>query len=113
VMGPGELSWMEQALCALEGTGLSGAERMDTVAVLGGHVRAIAAQSRAAGPACSAEQQILVAIGRLVQEHSDRYPAAAAAMADVSGSGGQDQALEFGLRRILDGLGVLIAERAR
>ncbi|MGR7002046.1 TetR/AcrR family transcriptional regulator [Yinghuangia aomiensis] len=50
IMGPGELSWMERAVSALDGTGLTGAERMDAALLLSGHVRAIAQQARAAGP---------------------------------------------------------------
>ncbi|MFJ9522589.1 TetR/AcrR family transcriptional regulator C-terminal domain-containing protein [Kitasatospora sp. NPDC101801] len=110
LVGPAELSWMERAVAALAGTALTGPERLDVVAVLAGHVRAIAQQSRAAGPEGSPEQQLLLTLGSLIATHRDRYPATAAAMAD-SGSGGQDQALEFGLRCFLDGLGVLIGGR--
>ncbi|GAA1144647.1 AcrR family transcriptional regulator [Kitasatospora gansuensis] len=109
LIGPAELSWMERAVAALDGTALTGAERLDAVAVLAGHVRAIAQQSRAAGPAGSPEQQLLATLGALVFGHRDRYPATATAMA-AAVTDGQDQALEFGLRCFLDGLGVRIAE---
>ena len=46
IMGPNELGWLEQAVAALEGTGLDGGERMDAVVVILGHVRTIAQQSR-------------------------------------------------------------------
>ena len=112
VLGPRELAWMEQALTALDGTGLSGAERMDAVVLLAGHVRSIAQQARAAGPAGNTEAQLGDILGKLMQAHGERYPALRAALTSAVQQGGQDQALEFGLARILDGLGLLIAERA-
>ena len=113
VMGPRELSWMEQALAALDGTGLSGAERMDAAVLLTGHVRGIAQQARAAGPAGNPEGQLSATLGELMQAHGEHYPALTSALASVIQDGGQDQALEFGLQRILDGLGLLIAQRLK
>ncbi|MFF8293150.1 TetR/AcrR family transcriptional regulator [Streptomyces sp. NPDC016309] len=112
VMGPRELGWMEQALAALDGTGLTGAERMDAVVLLAGHVRGIALQARATGPAGSPEARFAATLGQLMRTHGERYPALTAALASAARSGGQDQALEFGLHRILDGLGLLITERS-
>lgn len=111
VMGPRELAWMEQALAALDGTGLSGAERMDAVVLLAGHVRGIAQQARAAGLAGDPEAQLSVTLGELMEAHGEHYPALTAALDSATQHGGQDQALEFGLQRILDGLGLLIAQR--
>ncbi|MFJ6773575.1 TetR/AcrR family transcriptional regulator [Kitasatospora sp. NPDC091257] len=109
VIGPKELAWLERVVTALDGHGLTGPERMDAAVLLTGHVRGIAAQARAAGPAATPEAELLAALGTVVQEHADRFPAVAAAMADP---GGRDQALEFGLERILDGLAALIERRA-
>ncbi|MGW3658571.1 TetR/AcrR family transcriptional regulator [Streptomyces sp. NPDC005151] len=115
LMGPKELGWMERALSALDGTGLTGAERMDAVVLLTSHVRGIALQSRAAAPSNAPEAQLLAALGTVLRDHGADYPHLAAATASSvrSGTQGQDQALEFGLDRILDGLEVLVAERAR
>ncbi|MER0243752.1 TetR/AcrR family transcriptional regulator [Streptomyces sp. HSW2009] len=112
VVGPGELSWMERAVRALDGTGLAGAERMDAAVLLVGHVRGITQQSRAAGPKGDPEAQLGAILGALMQEHGERFPAVTAAVDDAARSHGQDQAWEFGLHRILDGLAVLIAQRA-
>ncbi|MBB5938541.1 TetR/AcrR family transcriptional regulator [Streptomyces zagrosensis] len=112
IVGPKELAWMERAIAALDGTGLSGAERMDAVVLLAGHVRAIAQQARAAGPASNPEAELSVTLGELMQAHGERYPAVTAALASATQHGGQDQAWEFGLQRILDGLGLLIAQRS-
>ncbi|MEU3562437.1 TetR/AcrR family transcriptional regulator [Kitasatospora sp. NPDC006786] len=109
VIGPKELSWLEGVVTALDGHGLTGPERMDAAVLLTGHVRGIAAQARAAGSAATPEAELLAALGTVVREHADRFPAVAAAMADP---GGRDQALEFGLERILDGLAALIERRA-
>jgi hypothetical protein len=42
----------------------------------------------------------------------DRYPQVLAAFSDSSPSAGRDDALHFGIDRILDGLAVLIAARS-
>lgn len=112
VPGPGELGWMERAVAALDGTGLTGAERMDALVLLVGHVRGIAQQQRAAGPTDNPEAQFTSALGEVIRAHGEHYPAIAAAIASSAQLGGQDQAMEFGLERILDGLGALIAQRA-
>ncbi|GAA1408440.1 TetR/AcrR family transcriptional regulator [Kitasatospora putterlickiae] len=109
VMGPRELGWLERALAALEGQGLTGAERMDAAVLLTGHVRGIAEQVRATRPNGRPEAEFLTLLGPLVHRHADRFPALAAAMASPDG---RDQALDFGLERILDGLEALITHRA-
>ncbi|MBL1119657.1 TetR/AcrR family transcriptional regulator [Streptomyces sp. 110] len=108
VMGPKELGWLERVVTALDGHGLSGSERMDAAVLLTGHVRGIAEQARAARPGGSPETELLALLGPLVHQHADRFPALAAAMASQDG---RDQALDFGLERILDGLEVLITRR--
>ncbi|MDX3136109.1 TetR/AcrR family transcriptional regulator [Streptomyces europaeiscabiei] len=112
IMGPRELSWMEQALAALHGTGFSGAERLDAVLLLAGHVRGIVQQARAAGQTGNPEAQLIATLGELMQVHGEDYPALTAALASATQHGGQDQGFEFGLQRILDGLGLLIAQRS-
>lgn len=117
VQGPGELSWMERAVSALDGTGLNGAERMDAAVLLVGHVRGITQQAHASGgpaggSAGNPEAQLGVILGDLIQTHGESYPALSAAFASAVESDGQDQAWEFGLQRILDGLAALIDRRA-
>jgi AcrR family transcriptional regulator len=106
-IGPNELNWTEQALRVLPES-LTGAERMDAVATLAGHVRMIAGQARPGG---QAEAELEASMMRAMTEHADRYPALVAAMADIAARGGTDQAFSFGLERILDGLEVLIRKR--
>lgn len=113
IIGPNELGWLEQAVAALDGTGLDGGERIDAVVVILGHVRTIAQQSRTppGPPRHHAQPQLGTVIAELLRTHADRYPALAAAQG-ATGPGSQDTALEFGLERIFDGLGVLIARRS-
>ncbi|KJS52927.1 TetR family transcriptional regulator [Streptomyces rubellomurinus subsp. indigoferus] len=108
LLGPRELAWLERVVAALEGKGLTGPERMDAAVLLAGHVRGIALQARGSGPGGSPEAELLAALGSVVLRHADRYPALADAMADPDG---RDQALGFGLERILDGLAALIDRR--
>jgi len=103
-IGPHELAWTEQALAALP-EGLTGAERLDAVATIAGHVRMIAGQGG------QAEGELAASMIHAMSQHADRFPALAAAMADVGAHGGGDQAFSFGLERILDGLEVLIRRR--
>ena len=109
-IGPHELGWMETAAVVLAGTGLSGSERLDTMAVLTGHVRMIAQQA-AASPRPEAQMQ--TAIGELLRDRADQFPALAAAVSSSVTDEGQDDAFTFGLERILDGLQALIAQRRR
>ncbi|MFF4422615.1 TetR/AcrR family transcriptional regulator [Streptomyces sp. NPDC001549] len=119
VMGPRELEWMERALAALDGCGLTGAEAMDAVVLLAGHVRGIAEQERAAGAGAGSgvagegpDAQLAEVLGEVMRAHGDRFPALGAALASAAEHGGRDQALEFGLGRILDGLELLMTRRA-
>lgn len=112
VMGPNELGWLDQVVGALAGTGLDGAERMDAAAVLSGHVRNIAQQSLGADgrPRRDTDRRLVEMIGRVLARHADRYPALASAL--DGGDAARDDALRFGLDRILDGIALLVAQRA-
>lgn len=110
-LGPNELAWTDRAVAALDGTGLDGGERLDTVFTVAGHVRNTAQQlvtaegTRREG----GEAELDGALAVLLDAHRERYPALTAALAGST----PDQALEFGLDRILDGVEGLIARRAR
>ena len=104
-VGPHEMAWMERAVSVLP-AGLTGTERLDTVAVLALHARTMAAQAANAPQ----EAEFAAAIGAALTRHADRFPAVAAAMADAAG-GDQDQAFGYGIARILDGVEVLLRRR--
>jgi AcrR family transcriptional regulator len=109
-IGPNEIAWLEQALAALEGTGLDGSEKLDVAATLSGHARAIAQQAGAAVSA-SPEHGMESALAMLLPGREDQFPALLAALESAATDGGQDQALGFGLARILDGVELLINSR--
>ena len=106
-LGPYEMGWMEIALAALADLGLTGAERLDAIAVLAGHGRWLAQQDAARLD----EAGMSRAMGEVMRVHGARFPHLTRAMADTAAEGGQDQAFEFGLQRILDGLDTLIRQR--
>ena len=103
-VGPVEIAWLERALSVLP-PGLTGAERFDTVATVSAHVRMFAGQS--VGP----EGDLTAAMGVVMRDHAERFPAVVAALIDIDAHGGTDDAFAFGLGRILDGLEVLVAQR--
>lgn len=107
-IGPNEVAWLEQALAALEGTGLTGSEKLDVAATLSGHARAMAQQATASShPEAGMES----AFAMLLRDREDQFPLLAAALQSAATDGGQDQAFDFGLARILDGVELLINAR--
>ncbi|MCP2165971.1 TetR/AcrR family transcriptional regulator [Goodfellowiella coeruleoviolacea] len=113
-IGPNELTWLEHVVAALAGSGLRGGEVLDVAATLAGHVRTVAQQGRALAGDGGAEQHLGLAYTALVSGREDRFPALAALLADATEhADGQDQALDFGLNRILDGIALLIDARTQ
>jgi AcrR family transcriptional regulator len=111
-VGPNEVGWMESALTTLAGSGLTGAEGLDAIALLAGHVRGLALQAAAAGDG-SMEAGLGRQVAQALAAQAGRYPRTVAAFAESGPPGARDNALAFGIDRILDGLGVLIAARTR
>jgi AcrR family transcriptional regulator len=107
--GPHEMTWLEIALTALAGTGLTGAERLDAVALLSGHVRSLVQVTPPGQP--SFEAELTRQVAAMLSAHPDRYPQVLAAFAESPEPAGRDNALQFGIDRILDGLAALIAAR--
>ncbi|MYV99250.1 TetR/AcrR family transcriptional regulator C-terminal domain-containing protein, partial [Streptomyces sp. SID3343] len=111
VLGPNETDWIESALVALADTGLAGDEQLDAVFLVVGHVRNVAQQSVSSPTAYRDEPEELMSsmVAGATGEHADRYPALTAAVGSAEGA--RDNALAFGLDRILDGLELLIDRR--
>ncbi|MFI1911799.1 TetR/AcrR family transcriptional regulator [Nocardia sp. NPDC020380] len=113
-MGPNEIAWLDSAVAAMAGTGLTAAECFDTVVLLLGHARGLALQT-ATELGDDTEGQLAQELGTVLAAQAERFPHAVAAFAEtMSGDAeetGRGKALDFGIDRILDGLGVLIAER--
>jgi AcrR family transcriptional regulator len=109
-IGPHEMAWLETALAALAGTGLTGPERLDAVVLLNGHVRSLV-QVTLAGQE-DLEAEIARQVSAALSANPGRYPQVLAAFSDSPQPGGRDNALHFGIDRILDGLAALIAARS-
>lgn len=110
VMGPRQLSWLEEAVAALSGNGLIGQELLEAVLVVNGHVRSMA---QFAGRSKAADEAWTASIGTALTENADRFPALTAAVADGAfAEDDESDSLEFGLERVLDGIEVLINQKA-
>ncbi|WP_018684737.1 TetR/AcrR family transcriptional regulator [Actinokineospora enzanensis] len=109
-IGPNEVAWLDRAVAALAGTGLRGGEAIDVAATLAGHVRGIAQQGVAV-PDGSPEGTMAATVGAVLAARADRFPALAAAMRSAAEDGAHDQALDFGLARILDGVAAFVSTR--
>ncbi|WP_306360847.1 TetR/AcrR family transcriptional regulator [Nocardia sp. CC227C] len=114
VMGPHEMSWVETALHALDDTGLTAAEQFDTVVLLIGHVRSLV-QQIGGGDGADAEGRLQREMAAVLAAHGRDYPhvvaALAAAAAGPAGESGRDNALRYGIDRILDGVAAFVARR--
>lgn len=113
--GPNEMGWTEAALTALDDTGLTGPERLDTIVLLNGHARSLAQVFASVGG--DAQEQFTDQFTAMMTAAGDRYPAVTAAFAEEAaavsaGTTEAGAAFDYGVNRILDGLAVLIAQRA-
>ncbi|NKY48948.1 TetR/AcrR family transcriptional regulator [Nocardia vermiculata] len=109
-LGPNELGWMEAALTPLAGTGLTGAERLDTVVLLNGHVRSLVQQT--IGVAGSdTESELARQVGLVLADRAEQFPQVIAAFSDSDPTGGRGDALRYGIDRILDGVAALMTAR--
>jgi AcrR family transcriptional regulator len=109
VLGPNELAWFEGGLRAMTSTTLTAAERLDVLALLSGHVRGIVQQQQSGR---TPEAEIARLMAGILETHADRFPEVAAAFEAAASEGGSDQALGFGIDRILDGVAALMERRA-
>lgn len=112
VLGPNELGWAETALATLAGTSLDGAEQLDTIALISGHVRSLAQQTAGTPHATwgLTERQYTAAMAELLHDHHADFPALTAVLASAAGSPASEQGLEYGLDRILDGIEAHLAD---
>jgi AcrR family transcriptional regulator len=105
-MGPREIGWTESAVAALDGTGLTGAERMDAVFLVSGHIRNTRSASTAGTQPWNRDRSLRSQIAA----HADLFPALVAATDDAADAT-PDSSWRFGLDRIFDGLELLITRR--
>lgn len=108
--GPNELAWTEAGLRTLAATPLSGAERLDALATVAIHVRGLIQQSVVSAEVESGVAELMAGV---LEAHRDEHPETAAAFAEAAAADQRDQALSFGLERILDGLAQRIDRLSR
>ncbi|MBB5872462.1 AcrR family transcriptional regulator [Allocatelliglobosispora scoriae] len=117
---PHQIAWMEEGLTCLRGTGLTESEKLSVILLLSGYVRNEATTS-ADIAAASSEAGITVEIamsayGRLLKSliHPKQFPSLSALIAEgvLDKADDPDEEFIFGLARILDGVGVLVTQRA-
>ncbi|CAM3550442.1 TetR/AcrR family transcriptional regulator [Kibdelosporangium persicum] len=110
-MGPRELGWIESAISALAGTGLTGEEQLDAVFILFGLIRNTQSMSTAGTQPWDADKNVKPLMQELLHRYGDRFPALTAATTGTTCSS-RDNGREFGVHRYLDGLEALINQRA-
>lgn len=108
VPGPHEMGWFEAGLAALATTPLTGAERLDTLVLLSNQVNASVRQAMVSA---NPEASLTAALAPILETHGARFPHTVAAFSETDGSGEQDNALGYGIERILDGVASLISWR--
>jgi AcrR family transcriptional regulator len=117
---PNAVSWVESGLQSMGSTGLSEGEKMSVILLLSGYVRnaaTVAVQVDAAFLAATPPGQDAMSgytrlLGRLIDP--DRFPGLTAVLASgvLDTTDEWDDEFRFGLERVLDGIGVLVAARA-
>lgn len=106
LFGPNELAWTERGLTILAATALRPAERLDALALISGHVRSLVQQSfdGAGRRITDTETRIRHTMAAVLAARAEQYPAVAEALGPGSPANQIDNALDFGLHRILDGI---------
>ncbi|WP_152364815.1 TetR/AcrR family transcriptional regulator [Microlunatus speluncae] len=105
--GPNELRWTEVGLRVLGQTDLARADRLDALALVAIHVRGMVQES---GGDDAVERGIGEIMTAVLEARVVSFPEVSAAFSEAAAAGGQDEALGFGLERILDGLERFMAE---
>jgi AcrR family transcriptional regulator len=105
--GPRELSWLERAVAALAGAGLTGPERVDAAVVLIGHIRSQVQYET--GVAAQDGEPLTGALTQTLREHAADYPALVDAAAGGAFGPNDNDGFQFGLRCILDGIAATTA----
>jgi AcrR family transcriptional regulator len=118
---PNQIAWMEQGLRCMRSTGLDEGQKMSVILLVSGYVRnqvimeaQLMEAIRAAG---TTDQQAMLDYNRILSILADpqRFPELSAVVESGVLSRADDMAeeFEFGLERILDGIGALVSTRRR
>lgn len=107
LMGPVELGWLEAGLAALAELPLHGWERLDTLTLISSHVRGIVLQQTDSDP----ERVISERLAEVLGDRGHEFPLSITAFGEATAADSTDQAYDYGLERILDGVDALVARR--
>jgi AcrR family transcriptional regulator len=107
--GPSELTWFEAGLFAMRELPLEGGEKLDTLAMLVGHVMSLVRQ-QAGGP--TPEDELAGALAPILAHRATEFPLTTAAFMQ-SDERRRNDALRFGIDRMIAGIEALAAERSR
>jgi len=112
-MTPNVLRWLEVLLKAMADSGLSAQDRLQCALLLDGYARSAARLSRdlASEVPRAGQEAVIEFLLPLLRQHD--YPILAALIANqlILEGGSPADDIVFGLERILDGIGVLIAKK--
>lgn len=113
LMGPNELAWLDAGLAVFRATETRRAERLDAIVLVLNHIRGLVRHGLRARPG-TPEASMVESMPGILATHGARFPEVAAAFADdPEESDARDNALEFGLDRIFDGLDLWVRARGR
>jgi AcrR family transcriptional regulator len=110
-LGPNNVRWLENALAAMSRTRLTGQEKLSCVLIVSGYVRSDEqlAQGMRAGAYADAPPDLYARrLARLVDAETFPELSAVLASGELADEEGVDAEFEFGLARVLDGIGVLV-----
>jgi AcrR family transcriptional regulator len=115
-LGPNNVAWLDNALAALADTPLTEQEKLSSVLLLSGFVRNEATLA-ADFAAAAGDEQVMPGYGRLLGRltTAEQFPSLHQAIASGSLDDPDDPDAEFnfGLGRVLDGVGALMAAKRR
>jgi AcrR family transcriptional regulator len=110
LMGPREVGWVDSAVAAFDGTGLTGTERLDATFLLFGHIRNTQSMATAGTQSWTTDRRISSTMAKLMSRYRARFPALTAAI-DAANDGRHDNGRQFGLELIFNGLAALVDQR--
>ncbi|MEU6556657.1 TetR/AcrR family transcriptional regulator [Streptomyces sp. NPDC046915] len=110
---PGQLSWLERGLRTLARTGLTPDEKLSVMLLMVGYVRNNAQLSSGLASKEQSEAELMAEYGQAMDKFVDaeNFPAVRE-LIDAGTFETADDDFGFGLRRVLDGVEVLVRERA-
>ena len=108
LVGPNQAAVLDRLLAILDGTGLTSGQKMAVIGLLIGYVQGRARQLADATPTEQglSDGQFWQEFAPLLEPHLDRFPTHAAVWRDDELT--WEDEFEFGLRRVLDGIGAYI-----